>query len=405
MRSNRKISFLDILAFITIATLLAGCGEEKPTFSLLPEQDEFSQSSSTVNNKVDILWIVDGSGTMANHQSNLAANFGDFIADFADKGFDFQMAVASTDAWLREVNYNGGTCSSNPNPSLNPNTIYRSSADCANTLATFGDLTKFRDGDIYGAQNGTPGPRSGVYLITSMMSALDISNTFSTNVRTGTRGDGTREAGFQSLRAVLRRNADGSAAYNGETHTALASFRRESAFLAVIIVSDEEDQSRKQNGQTYATAQEYTDAFIAFMDGYTGGVEGNRRYNVSSIVINDINNCAYGLHPQATQGDRYVAVAGATGGVVGNICSNDFSNELSAISQSIVTLSTRFQLSREPVPSTITVRVNGNSVPESATNGWTYVAEGGFHFIEFHGAAIPPQGASISVDFDPVTIK
>lgn len=391
--------------FITIAALMLSCAEERPTFSLLPEQDEFSQSSTTLNNKIDILWMVDGSGTMANHQANLAANFGDFIADFADKGFDFHMAVASTDAWVREANYNAGTCSSNPNPSLSPDTVYRSSADCANTLASFGDLTKFRDGDIYGAQSGAPGSRSGIYLITSTMSAAAISSTFSTNVRTGTRGDGTRESGFQSLRAVLRRNADGSAGYSGETHTALSQFRRSGAFFAVIIVSDEEDQARKQNGQTYASTQEYTDAFVAFMDGYTGGVEGKRRYNVSSIVIDDLNNCSYGLHPQATQGNRYVAIANATGGTVGNICSNDFSSQLTAISQSIVTLSTRFQLSREPAAGTISVRVNGANVPESATNGWTHVADGGFHYIEFHGSAIPPQGASIAVDFDPVTIK
>jgi hypothetical protein len=393
------------ISLILAAICLSSCGEEKPSFSLLPDQDQFSQSSSSVNNKIDILWVVDGSGTMANHQTNLASNFGAFINDFVNKGFDFNMVVASTDAWVREVNYNGGTCTANPNPSLSPNTIYKSSADCQNTFATFGELTRFRDGDIYGAQGGPAGQRSGQYLINSMMSPQDVATLFSTNVRTGTRGDGSREAGFQSLRAVLRRNADGTVAYGGETHTALNDFRRNDAFLAVIFVTDEEDQSKKLNGSNYASTQDYVDSFVTFLDGYTGGVAGNRRYNVSSITITDITNCGYGLHPQATQGDRYVAIAQATDGVLGSICSADFSTNLQEISEQIAVLSTRFQLSREPVPETILVTVNGSIVTTGALNGWTYLAANGFHYIEFHGASIPPQGASISVDFDPVTIK
>ncbi|MGE0762116.1 MAG: hypothetical protein AB7N80_02440 [Bdellovibrionales bacterium] len=354
-------------------------------------------------NKVDIIWMVDGSGTMANHQSNLANNFGDFISVFTTKGYDYNMVVASTDAWIRERDYNAGTCSSNPNPSNNPNLIYTSSADCDPTLASFGALTHFRDGDIYGTANGTPGPRSGTYLLSSLMNPATVISTFSTNIRTGTRGDGTRESGFQSLRAVLRRNSDGSIGYGGETHTALSSFRRNDAFLAVIIISDEEDQGRKQNNTTYANTAEYVNGFLSFMDGYTGSIAGNRRYNVSSIVLEDINNCSYGLHPQATEGDRYVAITQATNGILGNICSSDFSQDLEAISAQIASLLTRFQLTGEPLPETITVHINGVSVPENASNGWTYVADSGFHYIEFHGSAVPPQGSTITVDYDPIS--
>lgn len=386
---------------IMAIVLCAACEKGDRSFSLLSQSDTFQQSA-VANNKVDILWVVDGSGTMANHQANLANNFGTFINQFVDKGFDYHMAITSTDAWLREANYNGGACSSNPNPSLNPNTVYVSSADCANTLATFGDLTKFRDGDIYGAQNGTPATRSGTYLITSMMNPVSVINTFAINVSTGTRGDGSREAAFQSIRSVLRRNADGSAGYGGETHTSLAQFRRADAFLAVIIISDEEDQSKKQNGTDYANLDEYTQGFMTFMDGYTGSVNGARNYNISGIVLEDINNCSYGLHAQATQGDRYVSIANASRGIIGNICSADFSNQLTDISDRIVSLATRFRLSREPVVSTITVTVNGTSYSQDATNGWTYIKDADFHYIEFHGAAVPPENAQISIDFDPV---
>ena len=265
-----------------------GCSKSNDSFSLLSSGQNFQQSSAILNTKVDILWLVDGSGTMANHQSNLATNFSSFINDFSSKSFDYHMAVASTDAWVREVNYNGGGCIANPNPSQSPNTIYKSSADCANTLATYGQLTHFRDGDIYGTAAGVAGARSGTYMITNLMSPASILSTFSTNIKTGTRGDGAHEAGLQSLRAVLRRNSNGSIGYGGETHTSLSSFRRNDAFFAVIIVSDEEDQSTKVDGSNYSTTQDYVDAFKGFMDGYTSSVEGNRKYNVSSIVMVDI---------------------------------------------------------------------------------------------------------------------
>lgn len=398
---TKNIHFLPIFIF---SYLMVGCTEPDPSFSLLAEKNVFTQSSEIVNNKVDIIWIVDGSGTMVNHQNNLANNFGNFIGNFVNKNIDYHMVVASTDSWVREFNYNAGTCWSSPNPSQNPNIIYRSSADCQNTLATFGDLTYFRDGDIYGQTNGTPGLRSGTYLLTSVMDPEFVTSTFAINARTGVRGDGVAEAGLASLRSVLRRNADGSIGYDGETHTVLDSFRRKEAFLAVIVITDEEDQSRRQDGTTYGSKEEYVEDFLSFMDGYTE-VEGEyRRYSVSSVVIDDLNDCPYELHNQVSAGPKYLAIANETQGVTANICSPDFSQDLESISEQILSLASRFQISRVPVPNTIVVHVNNVLIPESSLNGWSYVKEGDLHFIQFHGPAIPAQGAAISVVFDPVAV-
>jgi hypothetical protein len=401
MKSTRN---LNLIAYGVFSLAALGCNKGG-SFSVLAEKEQFSQAAITYNNKVDIVWMVDGSGTMANHQRNLADNFGSFISEFASKGFDYNMVVASTDAWVREVNYNGGSCWANPNPSMSPDTPYVSSADCRSTVAKYGELAQFRDGDIYGSITGVPGVRSGNYLLTSVMPLSQIMNLFRTNVRTGTRGDGTREGAFQSLRAVLRRNEDGSRGYGGETHTDLERFRRPDAFLSVIIVSDEEDQSRKQDGSLYTSNEEYVNRFRGFLDGYTGYAEGQRWYSVNSIVVDNIDNCPYELHNQASQGDRYVALAQATAGVVGNICSPDFSSKLSEIARKVVTLLTRFKIAREPIPSTISVVVDGRVVPESNIDGWTYTIDSGSHYINFHGSAVPPQGASINIKYDPTSIR
>lgn len=395
---SRLLQYL--LIFWSLAVLIS-CSDRDFGFALTSEGESFQQAGAEFNAKVDIIWMVDGSNTMENHQNNLANNFGAFITEFSSKGLDYRMVVASTDAWVREVDYNGGACTSNPNPSRSPNTMYVSSADCKSTLARYGDLASFRDGDVYGSDTGLAGQRSGVYLLGSQMNVAQVQSLFSTNVRVGTRGDGTRESAFQSLRSVLRRAEDGSRAYGSETHTVLNDFRRPDAFLAVIIVSDEEDQGRRANGTSYSGVDDYVNSFKTFMNGYTG----NRNYSISSIVIDDLKKCSYDINQQATQGDRYVAVAAATGGVSGSICSSDFSAKLQEIAQKVVNLLTRFPLSREPNVKTITVKVNGVSVPQSATDGWTYGSEEGRYFLSFHGSAVPPQGAQIQVNYTPASAK
>ena len=47
--------------------------------------------------KLDILWIVDNSGSMSDEQADLAQNFDLFIQDFITKKVDFKMAITTTD--------------------------------------------------------------------------------------------------------------------------------------------------------------------------------------------------------------------------------------------------------------------------------------------------------------------
>lgn len=396
-----KNKLLNILAGSTLLVSTVAC--DKGSFSAAPVNNQFTQKAS-INNKVDIVWVVDGSLTMANHQANLADNFDSFISQFVDKGFDYHMVVASTDAWMREVDYNAGSCVANPNPTFDPQANFVTSADCHATKATYEDLTFFRDGDIYGTVGGAFGARTGNYLLTSAMNPASVVNDFKTNVKVGTRGDGSQESTFQSLRSVLRRNADGSVAYNGETHTVLSQFRRPDAFLAVIVISDEEDQSLKQDGTPYADINDYTQSFISFLDGYTGATAGDRKYSVSGIVLDDPANCQYGAHPQATQGLKYVSIANATRGTIGNICATDFSNHLNNISQKIITLATRFKISREPKLEGMSVSVNGQKISKDDTNGWSYFAENGNHYVEFNGTSVPLEDSIIDVFFEPKSL-
>jgi hypothetical protein len=48
---------------------------------------------------LDILWVVDNSGSMNSHQVNLAANIGSFMSAFVATGADYNMSVITTDRW------------------------------------------------------------------------------------------------------------------------------------------------------------------------------------------------------------------------------------------------------------------------------------------------------------------
>ena len=53
--------------------------------------------SNELNSKVDILWVIDNSGSMEDEQAALAFNFDIFIKDFITKDIDFKMAITTTD--------------------------------------------------------------------------------------------------------------------------------------------------------------------------------------------------------------------------------------------------------------------------------------------------------------------
>ncbi len=48
---------------------------------------------------LDVLWVIDNSGSMNRFQTNLSANIGSFMSAFSATGADYNMAVISTDAW------------------------------------------------------------------------------------------------------------------------------------------------------------------------------------------------------------------------------------------------------------------------------------------------------------------
>lgn len=319
---------------VTALTLLAlgGCGPKAANFAILPASQSTFQGS-VANNKVDLLWVIDNSGSMAPKQANLAAGFNDFIDVFDTKGFDYRMAVVTTDL--------------------------------------LGD-----DGDFQGA----------VKVLSP--STPNLSTEFSNNVQVGAFG----AANAQAL------DVTELALSTGKLTTTNTGFLRSDAHLAVIYVSDADD-----NDSTTTTANILTfletlkpDKFDVLARTY------KNNFTISAVVAPSANDADCDANYGALtyeKGTKFIALAEATNGSVASICSASFSAGLTTLSQRIAEAITEIPLAREPNVATIQIQFNGVNVPQDATNGWTYDTAG--QKIVFHGNAIPTDNTSISINYTP----
>ena len=74
-----------------VETLQYGDGDVEQWYSQQHYQEEIPV--------LDVLWVIDNSGSMNRFQTNLSANIGSFMSAFAATGADYNMAVISTDFW------------------------------------------------------------------------------------------------------------------------------------------------------------------------------------------------------------------------------------------------------------------------------------------------------------------
>lgn len=368
--TGELMKVLRMIAVASLAVWASACSNGSTTYSLLSEGQNFQQNSAFQMTKIDVMWVVDQSGSMASSQQNLANNFPSFINNFTSKGYDFQIAVTTTDAFL----------------SLPAWTPYY------NQMPTPSYYWGRPQAEKAWWRNGTVGSPSGFSIIN--MITPNLVDVFIDNALQGTNGHGD-ERSFQSMRAALESPGN-------------AGFARPGGFLAVILLTDEDDFSHNGTGATtsYTGALHPVADYVSFLDGFTGSSGASRKYSVNTISVNS-QACLDSIFNGAQKiGVRVGQLADATGGIKGNLCGN-FATELDLIAKSIVELSTQFYLNGDPVASSIRVFVDGVEVPNLDNNpagngGWSYNEPA--NSVMFHGNYIPPQSASINITFDPETI-
>lgn len=291
---------------------LAACGPKAANFSVLPA-NQGTYQGSTANNKVDILWVIDNSGSMLTKQQNLAAGFNSFSSVFTSKGFDFNMAIVTSDT--RAAGAGGQT----------------------------------------GLFQGVPTVISGT--------TANFAATFQSNVVVGAGGDSAAKELDAIQLALSTVNLAG----------ANTGFLRSDAHLAVIELSDaDDDDSTATTAQTLTFLQTLKpDKYDVLTNTY------KKNFTVSAVGVNNVNDadCAQ-FHGLIEEAVKFKSLVNSTNGSFADICAADFGPGLTTISQKIAEAITQIPLARVPDLSTLSITFNGTNVPNDGTNGYTYVSSG-----------------------------
>ena len=276
---------------------------------LLNERFETFTQNSEKSGDVDILWVIDDSGSMADEQDSLGRNFQSFIDQFIEKDVDFKMAITTTDG------------------------------------------TSLRNGKMVGDSS-----------MLTRASAKENKNAFIANftkwIKVGTSGSGI-EQGLKTSTSFTDRYA--------------SSFLRKNAFLVIVYVSDEEDQSEKK-------VSEYLSKLHALKE--------NKGLIKAYSIITTKN---YGQQWE-TLGKRYAELSAATAGISSDI-KKDFAAILLDMGGRIVNLIDSFALSESPYQNKIEVFVNGQIL----TSG--YSLDSSSRSIKFNNQSLPAEGSKIEVRY------
>ena len=249
------------------------------------------------DNKVDILFVVDNSGSMTEEQDELKLRINGFIQEISN--LDYQIGVTSTDSWGDTEDEDGNH-------------------------ATFskGRLRKF-------------GNNKYVLKSTDSLQQQHLGNA----VYMGDNGSNT-ERGIKVTWQFLNRVGNPS---NNE-----AELLRDGADFFVILISDEDEAS--EGSSAYESQPE---TLISTAESVLGP---DRKFQYNGIIWQPETECSAGEH----EGNMYKRLIGMTGGIMGDICANNYTNQLSELGNSVVELVQSVQLQCEPVHS------SGTGTPEIA---------------------------------------
>ncbi len=208
--------------------------------------------------KVDILFVVDNSGSMCEEQANLRENIVNLIQPLVEAGIDFNLAVVTTDMQAPEESGRfQNTPDGDPGPSCS---IAVNISDCPGTANNPENApTVIRSSD---ANYQRPGGQADLDKLTLHLGC---------NLTVGTKGNGF-EQGLNAARAALSR---------GLLESDNAGFLRPEAALGLVFVTDENDCSNDDtldlfNGNVcewFAEDLTEVDEYVEFFANLKGGKE------------------------------------------------------------------------------------------------------------------------------------
>lgn len=297
---NKKFSFLAL----ALGFGLVACSPATP--KLIPEpkvrNDKVATDSDNFvfNPKVDIIFVVDNSGSMGVHQSNLSRNINLFVQSFSNSvQIDYNVGVVTTDMKNRSQ-------------------------------------TGRLQGKVRIVNRSTP---NGI-------------NEMASNLIVGTNGD-YEEMSFDPVVEALSQPLVGG--FN-------AGFYRQDAHLAVIFITDAEDQSKRYT----------SDTFYQFLVSLKGNKDKVLGYGV--IVPTGDRRCERDeFNATPVQIEEFLGMTVNTGKNIFGLCDPNFGQNLANLSQDIARyVGGVIYLNRAPIPETIRVVYGTQSIPSHPKTGWMF---------------------------------
>lgn len=334
----RKTTAVAFAISFAMALVISSCSPDSPKMQAKPDltnEKVVKDNDYMVRDpKVDILFVVDNSGSMDAHQKNLAANVGRFISAFFNRiSIDYHIGVLSTDM-------DGGI-----------------TGKCCGRLI----------GSPLFIDKLTPGPEKDL----------------AARLILGTVGSGT-ERSFDPVIAALSPPLDTTVNFG---------FLRPDAHLAVIFITDAEDQSKESSVALYdhllkiKGKREKILAYGAIIpSGYSDPQCGRDEYNREPLLI-----------------EQFLSMTINKGTNIFNLCAPDFGDKLASVAEDLAKqVSNTIYLSRAPIVSTLKVFYGTQEIPSDAEYGWSFDAElNAIHLgakLELDPAQ--PDGTKIRVDFE-----
>ncbi|HPV03724.1 MAG TPA: hypothetical protein PLC24_04080 [Myxococcota bacterium] len=341
--------------------------------TIADQVDDFIQQRSDA---VDILFVIDDSGSMCDEQAVLLESFGTFIERARTWNNDFHIGVISVNADDPDIagHLNLGDRSVSPR-FLTP------SPDI---------LEKFNEVAAIGC-DGSSFVESGLH---ASLIALMPPLTTDTTVECNTNDTCTDNPIICPTPSTCQYTCveQSCAGYNKE-------FLRPDARLELIIMSDEDDQSPMPVADYVAMLEDLKAGFGPDMVGVNVivGVEG------VPLPGDEYSACTSPGGSTAVAGTRYIEAANMTDGVVASICEESFDDAMDDIGRKVFSDGGRLEyfLSRLADESTISVSINRQDGPDftACPTGWEYNAERNSIVINPEGDCVPQTDHTIRVQY------
>jgi hypothetical protein len=357
---------------LALVLAVAGCDRcNTEVIQQLPQPtvqpDVFTQKGAA---RVDVLWMIDNSGSMAAEQEKVADRFGEFFQQLIVSQVDYHIGVITSDPADRGVlrPYTGPSVDNCASGSCR---FITKDVPCANPTVDIASLATEQ------AKEAALAAECPAQLV------------FRKLIKVGVNGSSFEEGFTQAATALGARNINPSTGFpDGQVPAENADFLRDDASLYVVFVSDEEEGA-KQDGtpvryyqrlfEGLKSAGNENNVTVAAITGFPNGFAGLAPApvdieRVCPILQTTFDNNPANDDPQAALvqetlrdfrgnrcidveaaaddgnavaevGGRYIELACRTGGVVANMCDGDYSTALDALGANAAGLLRKFTVS------------------------------------------------------------